>query len=512
MALSVGTELAALLLGANGTEAGPRRAPGGPTAALPGADGLPGFADLLAAATGGEPVVATAPNVVPQPGTEPPTPAPAIRPQASLAAAMPWDALAAAAEAADGLAAPFQWPGHAQPAPAIVPEAPASVAEELKLPAEPDTPTALEGVQVPLPLATPTAPPPAADQFAKMQEIELMAPAAAGEAPFQSPLPEALPASVTSPVSPGKKPPLEKPVAAAPSPANPMPTAASEVPGAAVVPMVPPPPAAVASTVPVQDGPQVMAAVASASPAVPRPSEARRGDAAVAPAQRAEIPAESAVPIPLQPVEATDPLLAATTWKDMPATPRESEAKSATSPALAPAVESERPATTLPIISFEAQRPADSFRPVAAPTIAPLVIRPHQVAEAGQQIVLRTSQAATEGVETISVDLRPPELGRVELRLTFRDGTVQVSMTAERVETYEAFRHDRASLEQQMQQAGLQLGSGGLDLQHGRLPPREGGEPERRLAQTAELAADEAGDDALAPLRARSDSLIDLIA
>jgi hypothetical protein len=61
MALSVGTELAALLLAANGAEAGARRAPGGAAAAQPGADALPGFADLLAAATNGEPGLTPAP-------------------------------------------------------------------------------------------------------------------------------------------------------------------------------------------------------------------------------------------------------------------------------------------------------------------------------------------------------------------------------------------------------------------------------------------------------------------
>lgn len=514
MALSVGTELAALLLGANGAEAGPRRAPGGPTGTLPGTDALPGFADLLAVATAGEPGAATAPTVAPQPGAKVPAPAPIGHPKATMAAAMPWDALAAAAEAADGLAAPFQWSGNAQPAPATVPEAPAIVAEEADVSAEPATSAAPEDVaSLPIPIATPTAPviaPAAAGSFAKTQELERpMQPAVTG-APLQSHQPEVAPASVTVPQSPGKT--LTPAMAAVePSPVIPAPAAPPELPEADR-PTAPPLPAAAAPAVPVQDAPQMVAAVATTSHATPRIGETRRGDAAAAPAQRAAPSTDSAVSVKLQPIEATDPVLTTTTWKDMLPTPREPEGKVAASSALAQAAEAERPATTLPALNVEAQRPAEAFRPAAAPSAAPLVLRPHQVAEAGQQIVLRASEAAKDGVETISVDLRPPELGRVELRLTFREGTVQVSMTAERVETYEAFRHDRASLEQQMQQAGLQLGSGGLDLQHGRLPPRDGGEPERRMAQAAELAADDAGDDTAAPLRPRSDSLIDLIA
>jgi flagellar hook-length control protein FliK len=112
----------------------------------------------------------------------------------------------------------------------------------------------------------------------------------------------------------------------------------------------------------------------------------------------------------------------------------------------------------------------------------------------------------SERVESVSVDLRPPELGRVELRLTFQDGTVQVSMAAERGDTFEALRQDRAQLEQQMQQAGLQLSSGGLDLQHGHLP-REA--PEQQHVAPPPSVAEEEPAVTRPP---HSDSLIDLIA
>jgi hypothetical protein len=140
----------------------------------------------------------------------------------------------------------------------------------------------------------------------------------------------------------------------------------------------------------------------------------------------------------------------------------------------------------------------------------PALPRPHLPPEAGQQLALRVATAAANRVESVSVDLRPPELGRVELRLTFHDGTVQVSMAAERGDTFEALRQDRIHLEQQMQQAGLQLSSGGLDLQHGHLP-REA--PEPRPALPAHADGTEAAEDEAAPPRLpASDSLIDLIA
>jgi flagellar hook-length control protein FliK len=182
---------------------------------------------------------------------------------------------------------------------------------------------------------------------------------------------------------------------------------------------------------------------------------------------------------------------------------------------LSPALPDTTPATPPPgtdavasMLPAPASLPAAPVaRSEAPPPAAPP--RPHGMAKATQQIALRVATAAAEGVESVSVDLRPPELGRVELRLTFQDGTVQVSMAAERGDTFEALRQDRASLEQQMQQAGLQLSGGGLDLQHGRLPrPATPAEP---APQRATMPA--APDDEPAPRAPlRSDSLIDLIA
>ncbi|MFC7556809.1 flagellar hook-length control protein FliK [Pseudoroseomonas wenyumeiae] len=168
--------------------------------------------------------------------------------------------------------------------------------------------------------------------------------------------------------------------------------------------------------------------------------------------------------------------------------------------AKAPATEAMAPAPAAP--EFRAEAPRQAAPPV--PT------RPHLPPEAGQQLALRVVTAAANRVESVSVDLRPPELGRVELRLTFHDGTVQVSMAAERGDTFEALRQDRVHLEQQMQQAGLQLSSGGLDLQHGHLP-REAPEPPATLPAPTEGAA-AAEDEAPPSRRPPSDSLIDLIA
>lgn len=168
-----------------------------------------------------------------------------------------------------------------------------------------------------------------------------------------------------------------------------------------------------------------------------------------------------------------------------------------------------RDAMPAPILAPASPEPrVDASRQASSPSLAP---RPHLPPEAGQQLALRVVTAAANRVESVSVDLRPPELGRVELRLTFQDGTVQVSMAAERGDTFEALRQDRTHLEQQMQQAGLQLSSGGLDLQHGHLP-REAPEPPRPTPPAQAEGLEVADDETPAPRRAPSDSLIDLIA
>ncbi|WP_131829688.1 flagellar hook-length control protein FliK, partial [Teichococcus deserti] len=172
------------------------------------------------------------------------------------------------------------------------------------------------------------------------------------------------------------------------------------------------------------------------------------------------------------------------------------------------------PGLTPPVLAAPAPGTTPA-QPVLVPQAA-AAAHPRLAAEAAPQIALHLARAAEDGKETVSVELRPPELGRVELRLTFRDGQVQqVVMAAERVETFEALRQDRSLLLQQMEQAGLQLGQSGLDLQHGRSPQQQAAEGEARpyrLADTAEEAAGEAAAAGTAGRRPPSDSLIDIIA
>jgi flagellar hook-length control protein FliK len=82
-------------------------------------------------------------------------------------------------------------------------------------------------------------------------------------------------------------------------------------------------------------------------------------------------------------------------------------------------------------------------------------------------LTARLARAVQDGTPTLSVELHPAELGKVEVHLSFHDGSVGVQMTVDRRETFDAFTRDRVALERQFSQAGINLGSGGLDLRYG---------------------------------------------
>jgi flagellar hook-length control protein FliK len=143
-------------------------------------------------------------------------------------------------------------------------------------------------------------------------------------------------------------------------------------------------------------------------------------------------------------------------------------------------------------------------------TAAPIVLAAPPVAaeDTHAALAVRISTAVQDGHQTLSIELHPADLGRVEVRLSFHPDGVGVQMTVDKKETFDAFTRDRASLEQQFSQAGIDLGGGGLNLRFGSQTgqpadrdPATGGGRYTALSQPAAVAA------ATAPMRTAQGSI-----
>jgi len=534
----------------------------------PGARPDEGFAmmlaGLLAASQVAPPLPASTAAPAPAAGAAPP-PAPSGR-----TGALPWDALAAAAEEAGRLAAAFQMPQGALAV--AIPEEPEATLPAAPAPASPPTLLALPGgmpkmvdpgVAIPDPTTPPASLASAAPSQPAAQPLGII-PGGALDASPQQPLPEAR----------SERPAIAQPPSPAPLPAGPaeaVAKAGNPLPATTQIPPSVPP-----ASLPVQAMPQ--AAAVPSPDATPRPpTDAMPAAEPVTsrlprPTELAT-PALSILPEETQALAAIPPQPQLRPGTPAMATPALSEGPSgaskevATPPWAAPVLlptaittaappgevalhSPAHPGAAVPVSETTTAEPGSTPLPGPAPALVEALPEPEPLllsvgqgqavgtspavpppaampaqaplpqnrlaAEAAPQLVLRMAQAARkDGVETISVDLRPPELGRVELQLTFRDGAVQVVMRAEQAETFDALRHERHNLVQQMEQAGLQLGGSGLDLQHGPLPhPKPS--PEEAFASARPAAAEpepdaEAQAGAAAPRRAASDSLIDIL-
>lgn len=95
-----------------------------------------------------------------------------------------------------------------------------------------------------------------------------------------------------------------------------------------------------------------------------------------------------------------------------------------------------------------AQRPAASFR-----------------AEILEQISVNIQKAVKDGTDKISIQLRPAELGRVDVRIEVAaDGRAHVHVTADRSDTLDLLQRDARDLARALQDAGLRADAGNLQF------------------------------------------------
>lgn len=95
-----------------------------------------------------------------------------------------------------------------------------------------------------------------------------------------------------------------------------------------------------------------------------------------------------------------------------------------------------------------AQRPAASFR-----------------AEILEQISVNIQKAVKDGTDKISIQLRPAELGRVDVRIEVTgDGRAHVHVTADRSDTLDLLQRDARDLARALQDAGLRADAGQMQF------------------------------------------------
>jgi len=84
-----------------------------------------------------------------------------------------------------------------------------------------------------------------------------------------------------------------------------------------------------------------------------------------------------------------------------------------------------------------------------------------------QQVAVSIRNAASEGVDKISVQLRPEHLGRVDVKMEIgQDGRIQGVIQADTRETLDMLRQDSRALQQALKDAGLNADSQSFTFEH----------------------------------------------
>lgn len=102
----------------------------------------------------------------------------------------------------------------------------------------------------------------------------------------------------------------------------------------------------------------------------------------------------------------------------------------------------------------------------AASTSAPRPATPVPTRVVTNQVAVQIQKAAGQGHDRISIQLKPADLGRVEVRLDVgADGRVAAVISADRADTLDMLQRDARILQNSLQNAGLQADSNSLSFE-----------------------------------------------
>lgn len=86
-------------------------------------------------------------------------------------------------------------------------------------------------------------------------------------------------------------------------------------------------------------------------------------------------------------------------------------------------------------------------------------------AQVNEQVNVQITKAIANGMDKISIQLKPAHLGRIDVQLEMAsDGRVSAVITADNKDTLDLLKQDSRELEKAMREAGLQMNSGDLSF------------------------------------------------
>jgi hypothetical protein len=102
------------------------------------------------------------------------------------------------------------------------------------------------------------------------------------------------------------------------------------------------------------------------------------------------------------------------------------------------------------------QTVATAARPTAAAVPTPATFN---------DVAVQITKAAADGLDKISIQLKPESLGRIDVQLQVaHDGRVNANIAVHRQDTLDLLQRDARTLERALQDAGLRTDSGSLNF------------------------------------------------
>jgi hypothetical protein len=178
-------------------------------------------------------------------------------------------------------------------------------------------------------------------------------------------------------------------------------------------------------------------------------------------------------------------------------------------------VHADQPQTAQPIAALNGVGGTAAAQKAQAPQAAQAPRQPQmpQAKEVMEQVSVQIAKQSKDGGDTIKVQLKPTELGSIEIKLDVaKDGTVTTVVTADNKDTLDLLKKDQSSLQKALEDAGLKSDTGSMtfNLREGNQQQANqnnlgngSGSGRRRARLEAAAAADAASAKAAAAAQAR---------